>query len=474
MPLRAREGWPKLRALTFVERAKLLKDLSAAIHEHREELIELCARRTAASTRGDAKFDLDGATGTLAAYASIGKRLGDRRHLADGDGEQIGRTPRWWCQHVRVPIRGVAVHLNAYNFPAWGMAEKMACSLLAGVPVIEKPSTQTAAVAHRVASIVVASGILPEGAFQFLCGSVGDLLDHLGAQDAIAFTGSAATGAKIRGHRAVVERGARLNVEADSINSALLAPDVDDDSDCYEEFLSNLVTDLTQKAGQKCTAVRRIFVPQDRVDAVVEHLGEQIARQKVGDPTADDTRVGTLVDAAQFASVRDGLAQLRKVADVRIGGDVADRDHPAQLAPTVLVAKDPEADVLHALEVFGPVATIVPYDGSAANAARLVNRGGGSLVASVYSNDATWTEEVVLEIAPFHGRVWIGSDKVKGQAMAPGLVLPTCLHGGPGRAGGGAELGGVRGLEFYMQRTAIQGFQGLVQKRFGQEESKES
>ncbi|QDU85702.1 3,4-dehydroadipyl-CoA semialdehyde dehydrogenase [Planctomycetes bacterium Pla163] len=459
-------GGPALRALTFVERAGLLKALAGAIHEQREELITLSAAN-GGSTRGDAKFDLDGATGTLAAYASFGKRLGDRRFLVDGDGEQLGRTPRFWVQHVRVPLTGVAVHINAFNFPGWGMAEKMACALLAGVPVIEKPGEQTAQIAHAIARIVADSGILPDGAFQFVCGGVEDLLDHLGPQDCVAFTGSAATGRVVRGHAGLVERGVRVNVEADSVNAAVLAPDVDDDSATYEEFLSNVVMDMTQKAGQKCTAVRRILVPAERVDDVVEHLGEQLGRQKVGDPSVDGTRVGTLTDARQLAHVRDGLAALRAVADVRIGGDVPSTDYPAQVAPTLLVAKDSDADAIHDHEVFGPVATILPYDGDVRTATALVNRGGGGLVVSVYSNDAAWTETAVLELAPFHGRVWIGSDRVKGQALPPGMVLPNVVHGGPGRAGAGEELGGVRGLDFYTQRTAVQGFQGFVAKRFG-------
>jgi 3,4-dehydroadipyl-CoA semialdehyde dehydrogenase len=463
----AREvGGPALRALSFVQRGQLLKDVSAAIHEHRDELIALSATN-AGSTRGDAKFDLDGATGTLAAYAALGKKLGERRFLTDGDGEQIGRTPRFWAEHVLVPRRGVAVHVNAFNFPAWGMAEKMACSLLAGVPVIEKPGEQTALVAHRVAQIVVASGVLPAGVFQFLCGSVQELFQHLGPQDCVAFTGSAVTGHKVRGHPTLLAQGVRVNVEADSINAAVLAPDVDSDAAVYEEFLANIVTDMTQKAGQKCTAVRRIFVPKERVEEVASHLVEHLTRQKVGEPTGAETRVGALSGAAQLEHVRDGLARLRTVAQVVLGGDVPKGPYPAQVAPTLLVARDALSDVIHTEEVFGPVATIVPYDGTAIGAAALVNRSGGGLVVSLYSNDPEWTETAVLELAPNHGRVWIGSDKVKGQALAPGMVLPNLVHGGPGRAGGGEELGGTRGMAFYMQRTAVQGFQGFVQRRFG-------
>lgn len=467
----AREvGGPALRALTFGQRAELLKALSAALHEQREALIDLSIA-AAGSTRGDAKFDLDGASGTLAAYASFGKKLGDRRFLSDGEGIQLGRTPRFWGQHVLVTRPGVAVHINAFNFPAWGMAEKLACSILAGVPAIEKPGTPTALVAEAAARVLIDSGILPEGALQFLGGSAGDLLDHLGPMDLLAFTGSAATGAKLKAHPKLIAHNVRVNIEADSLNSAVLAPDVDASSDAYDEFLSNVVTDITQKAGQKCTAVRRIFVPKDRVEDVVGHLIEGLKRQRSGDPAAAETRVGTLTSAGQLRDVRAGLERLAECANVRCGGVDTVRARGFGLEPTLLAAINPEADVFHELEVFGPVSTVLPYDGSAKEAVRLVNRGGGSLVASVYSNDASWTEEVVLGLAPWHGRLWIGSDRVKGQATAPGLVLPATIHGGPGRAGGGEELGGLRGLAPYLQRTAIQGFQGFVAKTFGSGET---
>ncbi|MEO0650893.1 MAG: 3,4-dehydroadipyl-CoA semialdehyde dehydrogenase [Planctomycetota bacterium] len=459
-------GGPALRAMTFGERAAMLGALSKAIHEHREALIDV-SLANAGSTRGDAKFDLDGATGTLAAYASFGKRLGDQRFLTDGDGQQLGRTPRFWGEHVRVPRPGVAVHINAFNFPGWGMCEKMACALLAGMPVIEKPGTPTAMIAERIARIIVDSGTLPEGAFQFLCGSAGDLLDHLGPMDCVAFTGSSATGAVIRGNENLVRHNVRVNIEADSLNSATLGPDVDTDSETYSMFLSNIVTDLTQKAGQKCTAVRRIFVPEALVEQVTEDLVGDLSRQKVGDPAEKDTRVGTLTSMGQFQDVRAGINRLAEGAKVVCGGADAVSDKGFGIAPTLLVAVDAAAPVFHEFEVFGPVATVLPYSGDAADAIRLVNLGGGGLVTAVYSDDAKWTEEVALGIAPWHGRVWLGSSRVEGQATPPGLVLPMSVHGGPGRAGGGEELGGLRGLDFYLQRTAVQGFQGLVQKRFG-------
>lgn len=462
----AREvGGPALRAMTLPERAAALKALSAAIHEQREELIELSIQN-GGGTRGDAKFDLDGATGTLMAYASMGKRLPARSFLTDGDGDQLGRTPRFWGEHVWVPRAGVAVHLNAFNFPGWGMAEKMACAILAGVPVIEKPAPQTALIAERIARLIVGSGALPEGAFQFLAGQPGDLLDHLGPQDMVAFTGSAKTGQLVRSHPNLLANGVRVRVEADSVNAHVLADDAENDSAAYDQFLQNIVTDLTQKAGQKCTAVRRILVPEGRIEEVVEDLKGQVERLKVGNGREKDTRIAALTDQRQLEAALAGIEELKAHAEVVTGGERVG-DTGAFLAPTLLVAKDGESDVLHSTEVFGPVSTIVPYDGSAESAVSLVNRGGGGLVCALYSNDVKWTEAVTLGVAPWHGRVWIGSDRLQGQGLPPSLVLPMCVHGGPGRAGGGEELGGLRGLQFYMQRTSIQGFQGLVQKRFG-------
>ncbi len=463
----ARErGGPALREMTFGERGALLEQLSAAIHEHREELIDVSIAN-AGTTRGDAKFDIDGATGTLAAYASFAKGVGDRRFLVDGDGVQLGRTARFWGQHVRVPRPGVAVHVNAFNFPAWNMMEKAACALLAGVPVVEKPGTPTAMLAWRIAQIVVESGLLPEGAFQFVCGSAGDLLDHLGPQDGLAFTGSSRTGKLLRSNENLLARSVRVNIEADSLNAAVLAPDVESSSETFGLFLSTLVTEMTQKTGQKCTAIRRILVPAERVDEVRDELVALLEKIEVGDPAERTTRMGPLASAAQLRDVRAGVDRLAGGAEIACGGSGPIRDKGFFLAPTLLVARDASADLFHDEEVFGPVATILPYSGDAAEAAALVARGGGCLVSSLFSNDKAWAEAAVLGMAPWNGRLWIASDKMAEQALPPGMVLPQMVHGGPGRAGGGEELGGLRGLEFYLQRTALQGFKGLVDGAFG-------
>jgi oxepin-CoA hydrolase/3-oxo-5,6-dehydrosuberyl-CoA semialdehyde dehydrogenase len=462
-------GGPALRALGFRARAGLLKALAGMLHEHRDELIEISGRN-GGNTRGDAKFDLDGMTGTLAAYAAIGADLPAGNCLPDGAGVQLGRTSRFWGQHVLTPRPGVAVHVNAFNFPGWGMGEKMACALLAGVPVIEKPGTPSALLAFRIAQLVADGDLLPRGSFQFVAGSVAGLLDLLGPMDGVAFTGSSATGAVIRGNRNLVARSVRVNVEADSINPAVLGPDVDEGSDTFAQFVANVATDVTQKAGQKCTAVRRILVPEARLAAVAEALTERLRAVVVGNPLDADVRMGPVASAEALRDVREGIERLGAVSATLLGGSARIRDRGWFVAPTLLRARDAGAAVLHELEVFGPCATLIAYSGDAGEAAALCNRGGGGLVASVYSDDRAFVEPLVHSIAPWHGRVWLGSEKTQGQALGPGAVLPQSVHGGPGRAGGGEELGGPRGLSFYLQRTAIQGDRAVVARAFGGEE----
>jgi oxepin-CoA hydrolase/3-oxo-5,6-dehydrosuberyl-CoA semialdehyde dehydrogenase len=454
-------GGRHLRALTFAERGALLAKCSAAIHAQRDALIEL-SRINGGTTRGDGKFDIDGATGTLTFYASLGEKFGARTHLVDGESVQLGRTARHSGLHVRVSRPGVAVHINAFNFPAWGMMEKFACSILAGVPVIEKPGTPTAMLAARIAELIVEANIMPEGSFQFVCGSLGDMLDHLGPHDVLAFTGSSATGAKLRGNANLVRQNVHVTLECDSLNAAVLAPDVEESSETYALFLRNVALDMTQKTGQKCTAVRRIFVPKERAAQVQADLVDALSRIPVGDPADEKMRMGPVASKAQFEDVSKGIARLAAHGTVACGG--AARLYPKGwfLAPTLIVARDAADPAHHAEEVFGPCASLLPYEGDATAAAALVNKGGGGLVCSAYSNDAAWSERFTLEAAPWHGRVWLASDKNADQALPPGMVLPHSIHGGPGRAGGGEELGAERGLELYMQRTAVQGFKGML------------
>src|SRR6185503_15723265 len=320
--------------------------------------------------------------------------LGERPYFADGEQVQLGRTPRFSGQHVWVPKPGIAVHVNAFNFPAWNQGEKMACALLAGMPVLEKPGTPTALVAWRLAKIVVESKLLPEGAFQFLVGSARDLVEHLGPQDVLAFTGSSGTGEKLRSARSVVHHNVRVNLEADSLNAAVLGPDVARDSETYDQFLANVETDVVQKAGQKCTAVRRVLVPAERVGEVGEDLVARLSKIQVGDPRSGETRMGPVATAQQLADVRAGITALAKEADILCGGAAPVHTKGYFVAPTLLRARNSDAKVFHELEVFGPVTTLLPYSGKAEEAVRLVNLGGGGLVASVYSNDKAWTDAV--------------------------------------------------------------------------------
>lgn len=463
-------GGPALRALSFQERGAILKGLSKVIHDHRDELIEI-AGRNGGNTRGDAKFDLDGASGTLAFYAHLSKSMPETPWITDGEGLQLGRTARFWAEHVLLPRPGVALHINAFNFPAWGMAEKLACSILAGMPAVSKAGTASGMLAYRVSQLMVESGLLPEGSFQFLAGSVSKMVDHMQAMDVVAFTGSAKTGSRIRSNPACIENSVRVNIEADSINSAVLGPDCDFDDDTFTQFIANLHQDMTQKAGQKCTAVRRILVPEDKLDEVKEALVDRLQATRIGNALDKDTRMGPVASKAQLDDVRGGIQKLQAECETILGGPEA-MDGPGYFVkPTLLQAKDTSAQILHELEVFGPCATILPYDGKVETAVELMNKGGGCLVASAYSDDKKFVRELVTGIAPWHGRVWVGSEKTMGHALGPGAVLPGSIHGGPGRAGGGEELGGLRGLMPYLQRTAVQGDRSVVGRTFGVEQS---
>lgn len=456
-------GGPTLRAMTFTQRGELLKKMADAVVAHRDELLNL-GMENAGNTRGDAKFDVDGASGTLTFYAELCKSLGDARYLVDGDPVALGRSSRLSGQHVYVPRHGVAVHINAFNFPAWGLAEKAATCIAAGMPFVTKPATSTALMAWRLWQVLVEAGAVPAGVGQFLCGGVGDLMDHLGPQDVVAFTGSSDTAVRLRGHPRVLQKGVHVNVEADSLNVAVAGPDLERGTATYDLFIQNVVKEITQKAGQKCTAIRRIMVSADRLPDIVEDLQDRLSRVKVGAPTLDDVTVGPLATASQKKDILAGMRLLASETRTLLGGpdalNVVGADGNAGyfVMPTLFHGADADAlKAVHSHEVFGPVATVMAYR-DAAHAANLAARGEGGLVASVYSDDKAFTTDVVLGLAPHHGRICIGSDKVAGQFVQPGAVMPGLLHGGPGRAGGGEELGGTRGMALYMQRTGLQGF----------------
>ncbi|HEX4454686.1 MAG TPA: 3,4-dehydroadipyl-CoA semialdehyde dehydrogenase [Kofleriaceae bacterium] len=461
------EGAAALAKLTFAQRGELCAALAGAIHKAREELIAL-AIANGGNTRSDAKFDLDGAAVTLSHYAELGAKLGAHTLLGDGEPVQVGRTARMSGQHIWASKRGVAVHINAFNFPAWGTCEKLACALVAGMPVITKPATATALVAFRLAQLF--EPLLPAGVLQMLIGPAGDLLDHARPSDVVAFTGGSATAQTLRSKL----QGVRLNVEADSLNAAVLAPDVDLSSEAGNLFLADVVRDMTQKSGQKCTAIRRVLVPEAKLADVLDALKERLAGFVVGDPSREDVRVGPLATAAQLADVRAGIARLASATESIHGGDGAiDPIGVAKgkgffVGPVLRLAKDAmNTPALHDHEVFGPVATVAPYAGDAAFAAQFVARGAGCLVSSAYSDDRDWIASFVGATAPWAGRLYLGSSKMAAQSPGPGTVLPSLVHGGPGRAGGGEELGGLRGMQLYMQRCALEGDASVLKTLIG-------
>ena len=443
-------GGPALRDLTFHQRAGLLKALAGHLREHREELYAVSARTGA--TPADSRFDVDGGIGVLLAYASRAKReLPNDTVYVDGPVEPLGRGGTFLGQHLCTPLHGVAVQVNAFNFPVWGPLEKLAPAFLAGVPSLVKPASPTAFLTAELVELIVGSGLLPDGALQFVAGSPGDTFDHLTGQDLVAFTGSASTARTLRTHPAVVRNAVRFSAEADSLNFSALGPDGD-----LDLFVAGLVAEMTVKAGQKCTAIRRAFVPTARLDEVVEAVSARLAAVTVG-PQA---RMGALASLDQREEVRRSVKALADAGRIVFGDpekvevEGADADRGAFLSPLLLVG-DPQRAEPHEVEAFGPVSTLLPYD-STAQLIDYAARGKGSLAGSIVSADTAFVREVVLGTAPFHGRLLVLNDKDAEESTGHGSPLPQLVHGGPGRAGGGEELGGIRGVLHHMQRTAIQ------------------
>ncbi|GAC50697.1 phenylacetic acid degradation bifunctional protein PaaZ [Gordonia aichiensis] len=463
----AREvGGPGLAALTFHERAALLKQLGLVLMAGKDEFYEL-SRHTGATAR-DSGVDIDGGFGTLLSYASKARReLPNDTVALDGDVEPLGKRGTFVGQHIYTSRRGVAVQINAFNFPVWGFLEKLAPAFIAGVPSIVKPASQTAYLTELVFRRIVESGILPEGSVQLLCGSARDLLDHLGGQDSVAFTGSADTAAMLRAHPAVTGTGLHFTAEADSLNASILGTDVSEDDPEFELYVKQLVTEMTVKAGQKCTAIRRALVPESLVDAVIGAASTRLGRVVVGDPEAEGVTMGALASVEQRDEVLKSLRGLTKSAEVVFGDpdhvDVvgADPAKGAFMSPILLRANDKDAPEPHDIEAFGPVATVIGYT-DPAEAVSLAARGKGSLVASVVTKDAVVAAEMVRGLAPYHGRVLVLNEKDARESTGHGSPLPVLVHGGPGRAGGGEELGGIRGVFHHMQRTAVQGSPDMV------------
>jgi oxepin-CoA hydrolase / 3-oxo-5,6-dehydrosuberyl-CoA semialdehyde dehydrogenase len=453
-------GGPALSELTFHQRAALLKALGSYLREHRQELYELSAWTGA--TLSDSKFDVDGGIGVLASYASKGRReLPNDTVYLDGPVEPLSKGGSFVGQHICTPLRGVAVQINAFNFPVWGPLEKLAPAFIAGLPSLIKPASQTAYLTARLVELIVASGLLPDGSVQLICGGAGDLLDYLTEQDLVSFTGSASTAQRLRAHPAIVANAVRFNAEADSLNLSVLGPDATPGTAEFDLFVSQLVTEMTVKAGQKCTAIRRAFVPAERLDEVAEATRERLAEVKVGSPANPAARMGALASLQQRDEVRRSL-KLLLAAGRLVSGDPervevldADPERGAFMAPILLRSDDPEESAPHEVEAFGPVSTLLPY-ASAAQLVSLAARGRGSLVGSVVSGDLDFVREVVLGAAPWHGRLLVLDAEDARESTGHGSPLPPLLHGGPGRAGGGEEMGGIRGVLHHMQRTAVQ------------------
>ena len=464
----AREvGGPKLRRLTFHERAALLKALAKDLSEHKEEYYPVSFATGA--TRGDSWIDIDGGISTLFVYASKGTReLPNSRVYVDGGVEALSKTGSFLGQHLCVPLEGAAVHINAFNFPVWGMLEKLAPALLAGVPAIVKPATQTCYLTERVFRRILESGILPEGAVQLICGGVGDLFDHLTCQDVVSFTGSAVTALKLRQHPTVAAESVRFTAETDSLNSSILGPDAVPGSPELDLFVREVVREMTVKAGQKCTAIRKAIVPEAGAAGVIDALRAALARVVLGDPRLEQVRMGPVASLSQRREVTEQLAKLRQEAEVVAGGDGkpaplgADPERGAFIAPTLLYCRDAgRARAVHSVEAFGPVCTVLPYRDTA-EAIALARRGGGSLAGSVFTADDAVAAQLVLGLAPFHGRIVVVNRHCAKESTGHGSPLPHLVHGGPGRAGGGEEMGGIRGVMHYLQRTAVQGTPDLI------------
>ena len=459
-------GGPALRRLTFHERAALLKAMAKHLMERKESFYALSAATGA--TKGDSWVDIEGGIGTFFAYSSRGRReFPNETYHVEGPAESLSKGGTFAGRHICVPLEGVAIHINAFNFPCWGMLEKMAPALLAGVPCIVKPATATSYLTELMFREMVASRILPEGAIQLICGSAGDLLSHVTEQDAVAFTGSAATGQMLKESRAIVQHSVRFNLEADSLNCSILGPDAAPGTEEFDLFIKEVAREMTTKAGQRCTAIRRTIVPAGMEADVVKALRVRLEKTTIGDPAVDGVRMGPLASAAQVRDVGAAAARIAEAGELVFGGGDfavvgADRSKGAFFGPMLMVCDAPFArSAPHDIEAFGPVNTVMPYRGLD-EAIELAKRGRGSLCGSLFTADAAVARAVVLGVAPYHGRLMVLDRTSAKESTGHGSPLPNLVHGGPGRAGGGEEMGGGRGVLHYMQRTAVQGSPSML------------
>ena len=455
-------GGANLRKLTFHERGEMLKALAKYLMEHKKALYALSTETGA--TRGDSWIDIDGGISTLFVFSSKGRREMPNDYVyLDGPPEALSRNGTFVGQHIYTPKLGAAVHINAFNFPCWGMLEKLAPTLLAGVPAIVKPASSTAYLTEAMVRLIHASGILPEGALQLICGSVGDLFDHLNCQDTIAFTGSKSTAEFLQQHPRVVSESVAFTAETDSLNCSILGPDALPGTPEFDLYIKEVVREMTSKAGQKCTAIRRIIAPAAIAGELTHALAGALGKVRIGHPGNKDIDMGALASQGQRDEVRDRVRELAQQADIVFGGSDdfeivdADAEKGAFFMPTLLHCEKPmHSRVVHSVEAFGPVSTVLPY-ASLDEAIELAQMGEGSLAGSIITNDDAVARELVLGTAAYHGRMVLINRHCAAESTGHGSPLPHLVHGGPGRAGGGEEMGGVRGVKHYMQRTAIQG-----------------
>ena len=455
-------GGSALQAMTIHERAQALKALAKYLLEHKAELYAMSAHTGA--TKADSWVDIEGGVATLFSYSGIARReFANETFIVEGPPERLSTHGTFVGQHILVSKPGVSVHINAFNFPCWGMLEKIAPSLIAGVPVVVKPATDSAYLTEAMVKQMIDSKLFPEGAIQLICGGVGDLLDHLTEQDCVTFTGSAGVGQRLKSHPNIVAKSIPFNMEADSINCCILGETVTEEDPEFDLFIKEVVREMTSKAGQKCTAIRRVLVPAKKVDAVKSALSAQLTKVVVGDPVAEGVRMGPLVSLSQRDDVRKQVARLLQQTELVCGDEKsmnvtgADAQSGAFYPPTVLYAADPlNADLVHSVEAFGPVSTVMPYH-SMDEAIKISHLGCGSLAGSVFTYDDQEARQLIFGAAAYHGRMLVINRDCAGESTGHGSPLPTLVHGGPGRAGGGEELGGSRAIKHYMQRTAIQG-----------------
>lgn len=456
-----RVGNPALRKMTFQERGMMLKKLGLYLMKHKAKFYEISFKTGA--TKVDSWIDIEGGFGNLFANASLRKEFPNKPFHVEGDGIDLSRGGQFMGHHIMVPKRGVAVHINAFNFPVWGMLEKCAVNWMAGVPAVVKPATNTSFLTEAVVKEIIASKILPEGALQLICGSARTILDHVESQDVVTFTGSATTGRMLKANPRIINEAVPFNMEADSLNCSVLGLDAAPGTPEFKLFIKGVKAEMTVKCGQKCTAIRRIMVPENYVEDVQIALGKELGRTNIGDPSLKETRMGALVSKDQVQEVRERVAELNQTAEIVYGSldqvevNGASADKGAFLSPILLVEKEPFKNMaVHNVEAFGPVSTIMPYS-TTAEAVELSHLGMGSLVASIVTGDDKIATEFTVEAATHHGRILVLNQDSAKQSTGHGSPLPTLTHGGPGRAGGGEEMGGMRGVKHYMQRCAIQG-----------------